>query len=127
MRVSNTIMIKENFWLLPVKTVSEANIYEHWTKKHKRHKLQKRYIWAWSKQNDIENTKVPCTIKLTRLGPKTLDYDDNLRMAFKWIKDYIADQILPGQAAGRADGDPRIKWEYDQEKSKTYAIKIEIS
>jgi hypothetical protein len=37
----------------------------------------------------------------------------------------IADQILPGLAAGRADGDKRMTWEYAQEKGKT-CVRVEI-
>lgn len=114
-------------WDIYIKTVSEANSSEHWTKKSKRHKSQKRFIRLWSLENNIKATTLPCTIRLTRLAPGNLDADDNLRMAFKWIKDFIADEILPGQAPGRADSDKRITWEYSQEKSVIYAIRIEIS
>lgn len=114
-------------WKLPIKTVSEANCSEHWTIKAKRHKYQKRIIWLWSLQNNIKAITLPVTIRLTRLAPGNgLDEEDNLRMAFKWIKDYVADQILPGLAPGRADGDKRIKWEYAQEKSNIMKIRIEI-
>lgn len=115
-------------WTLNIKTVSEANCFEPWQKKHKRHQLQKRIIRLWSVENRIGSTSLPCIIKLTRLSPSNgLDEDDNLRMSLKYLKDYIADQILPNQAAGRADSDKRIKWEYSQEKHPIYAVKIEIS
>ena len=113
-------------WNIPIRTVSEANCSEHWTKKKKRHDQQKKWIWLYFKRDGTKIT-LPCTIKLTRLGKRLLDADDNLRMSFKWIKDYIADQLIPNLAAGRADDDKRITWEYDQEISKTYSIKIEIS
>lgn len=114
-------------WELNIKTVSEANSSEHWRAKAKRHRSQKLFIKLWSLENDIKATNLPVSIKLTRLAPGNgLDEDDNLRMAFKYIKDYIADQIIPGLAAGRADGDKRIKWEYAQEKYPIYAMRIEI-
>ena len=114
-------------WFIYIKTVSEANSSEHWTKKNKRHKSQKKFIRLWSLENNIKSTILPCIVRLTRLAPGMLDEDDNLRMAFKWIKDFIADEILPGQAPGRADSDKRITWTYAQEKSPIYAIRIEIS
>lgn len=114
-------------WQLKIKTVSEANSSEFWRKKHVRHSWQKECIGVWGKKNNIKDTELPCTIKLTRLSPGIgLDEDENLRMSFKYIKDYIADVILPGQAPGRADGDKRIKWEYAQEKTPIYSIRIEI-
>lgn len=113
-------------WQINIKTVSEANCFEHWRKKHDRHKAQKRFIRLWAIENNIGRLKLPLTVKLTRFAPGMLDEDDNLRMALKYCKDYIADSIIPGLAAGRADGDKRIKWEYNQERSSIYAIRIEI-
>lgn len=112
--------------VLPIKIVSELNLREHWTKKHARHKKLHKRIWlaflpyrGW--------IELPCCITLMRVSPRSLD-EDNLMGAFKTIRDYIADQIIPGLAMGRADGDPRITWIYMQEKSapKTYACKIII-
>lgn len=115
-------------WILPIKTVSEANCSQHWRVKKKRHDRQKEIIRLWSIQNNIQATTLPCKIRLTRLSPGNgLDEDDNLRMAFKWVKDYIADQIIRGLAAGRADGDKRITWEYGQEKASILSIRIDIS
>jgi len=82
---------------------------------------------------------LPCTIKLVRLGGRFLDKEDNLPMAFKWIRDEIAECVFPEKNVqyvdkkgklrslkGRADDSPLIKWEYDQEKSKRMGIRIEI-
>lgn len=129
---------KKITWELPIKTVSESNCCEHWTKKAKRHKQQQYFIWLLfnSEETHIE---LPCTVKMIRLGPKYLDAEDNLPMAFKWIKDEISECLIPEkrksfinkkgkiqQIKGRADSDPRIKWEYGQEKAKTLGIRIEI-
>ncbi len=114
-------------WKLNIKTVSEANSSEHWSSKSKRHKLQKKRIKFLLLQNrpDIE---FPCLIRLSRIAPRLLDSDDNLPMSLKYIKDYIADQLIPGLAPGRADDDKRMKWEYSQEKGKVreYAVMIQI-
>ncbi len=71
---------------------------------------------------------LPCFVKMVRIAPRELDEEENLRMSFKYIKDYIADFLIPGLARGRADGDKRIKWDYGQEKGKPkqYSIRIEI-
>lgn len=113
---------------LPIKTVSEANLgHEHWTKKHKRHKLQKEAI-KLACSNRITPDMLPCTIKLTRIAPRFLDLHDNLPMSFKFILDALASLLVPGKAIGQADSDKRIEVRYEQKKGnqKEYAIEIEI-
>jgi|SRR5271157_2998663 len=110
-------------WQIPLETISEANTSEHWTKKHKRHKHQKSVI-AWQFMTEKPDISLPCKVRLTRISPRSLD-DDNLRMAFKWIRDAIADNLIPGKAAGRADDDKRIFWEYAQEKGPK-GIKVDL-
>lgn len=114
------------FCKIPIKTVSEANKHEHWTKAHKRHKMQKNAIYAIL-SGKLSSIKIPCKIKLIRIAPRKLDADDNLPMSFKFIKDYICSIIRPGLKPGRAD-DKGFIFEYDQKKgeSKEYAIEIEI-
>lgn len=68
---------------------------------------------------------LPCSIKLTRLGPRELDWDNNI-ISLKYVRDAIAEILTQDFVPGRADSDKRIKWEYDQEKSKEYGVKIEI-
>ncbi|MDC7243634.1 MAG: hypothetical protein PQJ44_06835 [Sphaerochaetaceae bacterium] len=109
---------------IPMHLVSEANIQEHWTKKHRRKKKLQLLLLAYWPKNNIE---LPCTVSLTRIAPRTLD-SDNLQFSFKYVRDFIADQLIPGKSAGRADDDDRIFWEYDQKKGKPkeYAIDITI-
>lgn len=112
---------------LPIKTISEANSSEHWTKKHKRHKQQKFIVRSFL--NTLKpNITLPCHITLTRIAPRSLDAADNLPASFKWILDTICDYILPGLANGRADSNPDIHVTYSQEKGKPkqYSIKINI-
>lgn len=124
-------------WNLPIRTVSEANSSEHWTAKSKRHKQQQFFIRALFKKHGRGIT-LPCKVTLIRLSPRTLD-DDNLCMAFKWIRDEISECLIPhkkltyitkkGSVAkikGRMDSDHRITWKYQQEPSKVAAIRIEI-
>ena len=110
---------------LPIKTVSEGNCSEHWTKKSKRHKSQQKHIWiAWQPIKKI--VALPCVITLTRYAPGTLDKQDNLPYSMKWIVDAIAAEITGDYRYGRADSTDLIDWFYAQEKSSFYAIKISI-
>lgn len=116
----------EVYWELPLVVLSESNVKEHWSKKYKRSMVQKKMI-ATAASLTLDKIKLPCCITLTRIAPRKLD-EDNLVNAFKSIKDYVADMIIPGKAPGRADGDPRLNWFYAQEKGepKTYGVKIVI-
>lgn len=126
-------------WYLPLKTISEANSSEHWTSKSKRHKQQQFFVRALFNRESRPIT-TPCCIKLTRLGPRYLDADDNLPMALKWIKDEIAECLFPENKKiykdkkgkervlkGRSDDSPLVKWEYSQEKAVICGIRIEIT
>jgi hypothetical protein len=118
-------------WTLPIKVESEANLQQHWATKHKRKRMQKKYLWAafCDRTNVAGPNRImpyPCTVRLTRGSPRKLDVGDNLPMAFKFIRDEIASFIKPGLAPGRADDDPKIKWEYSQESSKMPFCKVEI-
>jgi hypothetical protein len=110
-------------WLLPIKTVSEANTKGHWTAGYKRHKLQKMWLRGTFLSNRPEIT-LPCHIILTRHGTK-MDYD-NLLSAMKYIRDEIAAQIKPGLAPGRADEGDDITWEYKQKPQRKVELRIEI-
>ncbi len=109
--------------------VSEANrSNENRHIKKKRHQTQEFLINAfYNKHVDMREVLLPCLVKMTRIAPREFDFD-NLVSSFKYIRDYISERILPGLAKGRADGDKRIEWVYNQEKGKTreYAIRIEI-
>jgi hypothetical protein len=118
---------------IPIKTISEANTHEHWTKSSKRHKNQKQVVKVYLNPyfNDpkyADTLGLPCQITLTRLAPRSLDDDENLPMAFKWIKDAICELLVPGKAIGQADNDKRIQTKYAQMKGlpKEYAIQVEI-
>lgn len=112
--------------ILPIKIVSELNLREHWTAKHRRNKkLRLRLTIAFLPFR--HTITLPCCVTLTRVSVRSLD-SDNLMGAFKSIRDYIADLIIPGLKMGRADADHRITWIYMQEKAapKIYACRILI-
>lgn len=125
-------------WELPLKTVSESNTSEHWTMKSKRHKQQQFFIRSLF-SHEAQTIPIPCEIKLTRISPRFLDCEENLPMAFKWIKDEIGACLFPKKVVtyqkkgggyvrnkGHADSDPRVTWKYAQEKGKM-GIRIEFS
>lgn len=116
-------MIDTLVWKIPIRTLSEANCSEHWTKKNKRHQQQKSMICLQFLTAKFD-MKPPMQITLIRISPRFLDKEENLPMAFKWIKDAIADYIFPGQQAGRADDSKELIWKYEQQKGepKEYAI-----
>lgn len=123
--------------MIPIRTVSEANSTEHWTKKSKRHRQQQFFVRQYLKDR-IKEVALPCTVTITRLSPRKLD-DDNLIMCLKYVRDEIGSLIFPEKVKtyinssgsivsnkGHSDSDNRIKWFYEQEKSKKQAIRIRI-
>lgn len=66
---------------------------------------------------DFKKIKLPCTVKLIRQSPRKLD-TDNLPVSMKYIRDAIADHLIPGLAPGRADDDQRLNWQYEQTTAK---------
>lgn len=116
-------LIKE--WRLNLKTVSEANNSQHWSAVYKRKKIQKKIIFIkWL--SDTPSISLPCKVKLTRVGGKFLDIGDNLPMAFKAIRDALADRIIPDRPPGWADSSPLIEWEYDQVKGTPQGIIVQF-
>lgn len=111
---------------LPLQTKSEANCFEHWTKKHQRHKIQQRTV-ASALRPLRDKIKLPCKILLTRIAPNKLDKHDNLPMSFKYIVDACCAIITGNYIAGKADSDERISIAYDQVESKSYGVTIQIS
>lgn len=123
---------------IPIKTVSEANCSEHWTKKSKR-KQQQQFFVRMAMKEHIDKIRLPCTITLTRLSPRKLDSKDNLPMSFKSVSDELAALIFPEKVQtyrnasgkrvsnkGHCDSSDQIKWRYEQEKAKKQAIKINV-
>jgi hypothetical protein len=113
---------------IPLEIVSEANRREHWAVSHQRHKRQKECITYHLMMHNISRM-LPVAVTMTRCSPRSLD-DDNLVMAFKYIRDAISEYLIfnplnkKGIAPGRADSDPRIKWIYFQEKNHQRGVKV---
>ena len=122
---------------VPIHTISEANCSEHWSKRHKRH-VQQQLLVRMAYAKFCTETPLPCVVTLIRLSPRILD-DDNLQMAFKYIRDELSECIIPGarktyidgrgkvrNIKGRVDSDPRITWRYEQRKSPIKGIEVMI-
>lgn len=111
-----------DIWL-PIRTVSEANMREHWSVKAKRKKEQTALaalVLSPVLRNQSWSGVPPMRIKLTRVGLRRLDAD-NLAGAFKGVQDGIA------VALGVDDGDERIEWVYAQEKGTKARLGVRVS
>jgi crossover junction endodeoxyribonuclease RusA len=107
---------------IPVKVVSVANQRLHWAAKATQTKRQRLLAWAELKHAAPDGPGLgPVVVKLTRIAPRELD-DDNLRSAFKAMRDGVADWLKVD------DRDSRVKWEYAQERGapKFYAARLEV-
>lgn len=111
-------------FLVPIRTLSEANLREHWTDKLKRKKAQQEEVSA-AMQNNLRGRRIefPCHVTLTRIGSRRLDAD-NLAGSFKHVQDAIAFKLKAD------DGDAaKVTWEYAQMPigSRDYAVKVSIT
>lgn len=107
---------------IPLRVVSIANLREHWRVKAKRAAAHKLEAWAIPRLVDGQPTfALPAIVTLVRIAPKPLD-DDNLRTAFKSVRDGIADRF------GVPDNDKRLTWCYGQARGlpRQYACTITI-
>lgn len=107
--------------LVPVRIESEANRREHWRTVAARKALHRTMGRCGLGEAGAKRPQTPCTITLTRIGPRTLD-DDNLASGFKAFRDGVADWL------GIDDGDKRLTWRYAQRKGKPkeYAAEVTI-
>ena len=111
---------------LPIETKSEANCFEPWQVKHKRHRGQQRIV-ALGLNQVKSYIKRPCKIMLTRFAPHSLDVFDNLPMSMKYIVDAICAIITGEYRAGKADSDSRLTIACNQVKSSEYGVRVEVS
>lgn len=114
---------------IPIRTVSEANTRGHWAARASRVKRQRTTTALTLRSCATGRTRLPCVVSLVRVAPRALD-DDNLRGALKAVRDELAVWLgLPLNRRGQADdSDPRVRWEYAQERGspRQYAVRVEI-
>lgn len=128
--------------VVAVKTMSEANLREHWAVKAKRHAAQRDAVAASVWPLLAEQCKAQLdaghrlVVTLCRIAPGLLD-DDNLGGALKAIRDEVAVQIgLPCTKRGKSrrkrdiadDRDVRVSWRYEQDRGARgeYGVEIRI-
>lgn len=107
---------------IPIRTVSEANARDHWTKKKSRTSEQRGLARVFCRDAKRLKVALPLTITLTRVSPtgKTLD-DDNLASALKATRDGVAD------ALGIDDGDKRLTWVCQQRRGDCWGVDVAIT
>lgn len=104
---------------IPICIPSMANARLHWAAKSREVKRQRDITAVMFRASVRKKPCLPCTITLTRRGPRKMD-DDNLVSSFKAVRDQLAKEM------GVDDGSNSIQWKYSAEKSKDYSILIEI-
>lgn len=108
---------------IPVEVLSEANRRECWQSKYRRFKKQRERVRVFAHEYRWL-VAMECRIHITLIrikGPRQRDFDDdNLRSAFKSVRDGIADVL------GIDDGSNRLLWEYRQEKGEKAGVRVEM-
>lgn len=112
---------------IPLKIESTLNKREHWARRAKLAKAQRDaahygLIGLLPTGESSLYRRMAKVVKLTRIAPRELD-TDNLAGGFKSVRDGVADWL------GINDNDPRVTWQYAQErgKPKQYACRIEFA
>ena len=102
---------------LPIHTGLGLNDRSHWAARAAKTKAARQAAYLATKAQPL-----PCVVTITRLSAGELD-DDNLRGASKAARDGVADRL------GVNDRDPRVTWQYAQERAPrgTHAVRIEIA
>lgn len=99
--------------VLRCRAVSEANrTGEHWTTRRRRRQIQREALTAAFHGAMLVSWPIPlpCVVTWVRVfdGRSGKQDDDNLRSAFKGLRDDLAARI------GVDDGDPAVVWAYEQ-------------
>ena len=104
---------------LPLRTVSELNMHEHWRKRYDRRKKQGAHTCMMLNRETLP--PLPATVTFTRRAPRKLDVGDNLNSSMKALRDAIAAMY------GVDDGSSLFDWQYEQEfLSGDYEVLLEI-
>lgn len=98
---------------IPLKLISAANAREHWAKKARRVKAERKAALI------IQKHPLPCVVTITRHGKRMMD-GDNLQSACKGLRDGIADRL------GVDDADPQVTWKYAQDVQPYYGVSVTI-
>jgi len=107
----------------PMRLVSLANQREHWgARKARAAKQRERAAIHLGNKMVVGELPYgpPWLVRITRLGPRALDGNDNVNISAKHVRDGLADVL------GVDDGSDLVLWTYAQEKSKKYEVRVEI-
>ncbi len=110
-------------YFMPVKTVSETNMWEHWSVRRKRAKEQRTLAKSVSESAAREagfSPTPPMVVRLTRVGRRRLD-SDNLQGSLKHIRDGIADWLQIDDSR-----DDLVRWDYAQTVSAHVGVNVVI-
>lgn len=105
-----------------LKTTNPLNgSHGHWSRLAKVRKEQRAIAGMIVRCNTVPNAMDAYAVTLTRKAPSNgLDFD-GLTAALKSVRDGTADGL-----GFKDDNDPRLHFEYAQERSKTYGVQIHI-
>jgi hypothetical protein len=103
---------------IPLKTVSEANQRGRWFKGHKRAKDQRCVVGLTMRGR---RPQMPCTVTLTRYGPRLLDPFDNLPRALKAVADGVCDAFGVDDKLGSG-----LTFKAEQEQARFYGVRIVV-
>jgi hypothetical protein len=107
---------------VPVHTVSNLNVREHWRSRAQRAKSHRNHAALALRVAGVQRAPAAAVVTLTRIAPRPLD-GDNLQGALKSVRDGVADWLQID------DGSERIEWRYAQRKGapKTYSVEVEVT
>lgn len=109
-------------FLLPIKTINEANTRSHWRVKAKRVRAQRGaarlFMLAALGAGELE---LPCTVTLTRISPGTLD-DDGPPSALKGVRDGIAEALGVDDKLRDV-----VRYKYEQQKGKPMGVLVTVT
>lgn len=108
--------------VVPIRTVSEANVRSFWAARARRVKAQ-RWAVAALLRGFRPLPALPAVVTLKRVAPSSGLDGDNLQSALKATRDAVAEVL------GVDDRDPRVVWVYEQRrgKPKEWAVEIQIT
>src|SRR3990172_7813809 len=106
---------------MPIHLRSAANVHEGRWRRHREVAKRRQDVGIVAQAAGVRPITGSVRVTLTRVAPRQLDGHDNLRNAFKAAVDSLA------QVMGlKSDRDPRVVWEYAQERGKPSAVRVEI-
>jgi hypothetical protein len=106
---------------IPIRTKRGGNNREHHFARSRRVKEERRAVFLMLRQG-IATLRLPAVVLLTRGAPSAGLDGDNLQGALKAIRDEVA------KLFGVDDRDPRIGWQYAQERTppKRWFVRVRV-